>query len=157
VSCTRSSRNIQLWVALCLSAFGCTPQANALWIETGSTADHLVFGIAQTRGGDPVHQFGVLRVYECDGPQIGNGAMWVLFQERQGPAVRQVAYGETPPGYRSGQGPRPLVPGCYQAIATTGGMVEFTVTRDGRIVEAKPRIRWDRGSNGDAAQQDSPR
>jgi hypothetical protein len=64
---------------------GCTPQADDLWIEPGSTADHVVFGIGKTRVGPPVDQFGVLRVYACEGAQIGEGAMWVLSQEEEGP------------------------------------------------------------------------
>lgn len=122
---------------------GCRSQTNELWIEPGSTADHLVLGIGRTRGGDAIDQFGVLRVYECDGAQVGAGAMWVLSQDEQGPAVQRVIYGEAPPGYHSEQGPHPLVIGCYQAISTTGGIVEFNVLPDGSIQEVDPRVRWE--------------
>jgi hypothetical protein len=130
-----------LTLLVCCAA-GCRPQASVLWIEPNSTAEHLVFGIGETIGGQPVDQFGVLRVYGCDGPQVGTGAMWVLAQVMEGPPARRVAYGEPPPGYRSEQGPRPLVPGCYQAIATTGGIVEFYVLPTHAIREVEPRIRW---------------
>ncbi len=121
----------------------CRSQANELWIEPGSTADHLVFGLRRSRGGGSVEQFGVLRVSACDGSQIGAGAMWVLSQDEHGPAIQRVTYGEAPPGYRSEQGPRPIVPGCYQAVATTGGLVEFNVLADKTIEEVEPRIRWE--------------
>lgn len=123
---------------------GCTSQANELWIADGSTADRLVFGLGKTREGEPVDQFGVLRVYECGGSPVGEGAMWVLSQAQTGPAVQRVIYGETPSGYVSGQGPRALSPGCYQATATTGGIVEFHVLPDRTIREVEPVVRWDR-------------
>jgi hypothetical protein len=126
-----------------IGAGACRPQANELWIEPGSTADSLVFGIGKKRGGDPVDQFGVLRVYPCEGNQVGSGANWVLFQQEEGPAVRYVVYGVTPPRYRTGEGPLPLNTGCYQAIATTGGIVEFNVLPNRTIKEVDPRIRWD--------------
>ena len=69
--------------------------------------------------------------------------MWVLSQDEHGPAIQRVTYGEAPPGYRSEQGPRPIVPGCYQAVATTGGLVEFNVLADKTIEEVEPRIRWE--------------
>lgn len=136
-----------LSAVLLLSA--CTPQNNALWIEPGSTADHLVLGIGQYKEGPPVHQFQVLRVSKCEGPQVGSGAMWVLSLRDDVPAVQKVVYGETPPGYVSDEGPLPLVPGCYQAAATTGGLVEFHVLKDGGIREVKPRVRWESTQRSD--------
>lgn len=127
-----------------LAAFllgACTTQSNEIWVEPGATADHLVFGIGKFREGPPVDQFQVLRVSRCEGPHVGLGAMWVLSLRDDVPAVRQVVYGETPPGYVSDQGPLPLVPGCYQAAATTGGLVEFHVLEDGSIREVEERVR----------------
>lgn len=121
---------------------GCMPQDNELWIEPGSTADSLVWGVGKHRGGAPVDQFHVLRVSRCDGPHIGEGAMWVLSLSDDVPALERVHYGETPVGYTSDQGPLPLDPGCYQASATTGGLVEFHVLEDRSIREVEPQIRW---------------
>src|SRR3712207_3032549 len=104
---------LSLVIAAVIFGAGCRPQQTALWIVPGSSAAHLVLGIAKTRGGEPVDQFGVLRVHPCNGPQSGPGAMWVLTQQVDEPAVTRVTYGEVPAGYTSQQGPLPLNPGCY--------------------------------------------
>ena len=125
---------LKLLSAFCVLTLGaCTPQANTLWIESGSTSEHLVFGLGVTQDGPAIDQFGVLRVSHCDGPKVGKGAVWVLSQVVEGPPPTAVVYAQVPVGYVSDQGPEPLSPGCYEAYATTGGQVRFFVDPGGAI------------------------
>jgi hypothetical protein len=93
------------WLASC-------PEVSAVWIEEGSTASHLVFGMASKRGGHGNFAFYGLRVSNCDGPYIREGAVWLVLRSTGNQEVHRIVYGEPPPGFVSEQGPKPLVPGA---------------------------------------------
>jgi hypothetical protein len=59
-----------------LAGVGGCPQRTAVWVEQGSTAPRVVFGVAEKRGGTRPVAVGVLRVQQCGGPTSGSGAWW---------------------------------------------------------------------------------
>lgn len=126
------------WRALSVSLFAvlaACPQRTAVWVEDGSTANHLVLRIADRRGGSGAVAIGVVRVYECGWPATGGGAAWVVGPQNGTANVQQIVYGETPPGFVSDQGPHPLKPGCYRVDVSGTGKTEFQVEANGAINE----------------------
>ena len=119
--------------AVSLTLVAC-PQNEMVWVEHGSTQTHLVFGFGTRPDRGPLREFHVLRVFRCEGPASGLGAAWVIGAAPDAKPVPHLVYGQhPPPGYYADQGPEPLSPGCYRAVATTGGMVEFQVGRGGVV------------------------
>lgn len=55
----------------------------------------------------------------------------------EGQPIDRIAYGIPPAGWRSVQGPHPLVPGCYRAAISRAAPFEFDVRPDGRIIERR--------------------
>ena len=122
------------WLAGVIGLTAC-PQRTAVWIEQGSTASHVIFGIADTRHGSGRVSIGVVRVYGCEAPDGGQGAMWVVSPKNGTANVHQLVYGETPPGFVSDQGPRPLAPGCYRVAISGTGRTQFTIDATGAVTE----------------------
>ena len=56
---------------------------------------------------------------------------WLTMAPDTAEAVARFAYGAPPPGWRSVQGPQPLVPGCYRAAVAGAPPLEFDVMPDG--------------------------
>lgn len=117
---------------ICLAA---CPQKTAVWVEPGSSASHLVLGIADSRGRRGPVAIGAIRVYECGGDDSGPGAMWVVGPRGGTADIRRIVYGTTPPGFVSDQGPRALTPGCYRVEISGTGSTEFTVDAKGAVTE----------------------
>jgi hypothetical protein len=96
--------------------------------------------MASKRGGHGNFAFYSLRVSNCAGPYIGDGAVW-LVSRHVGTAeaeVHRIVYGEPPPGFASDQGPKPLGPGCYAVKVDGTGSTEFEVSASGVVTE-RPR------------------
>jgi hypothetical protein len=129
------SRWRTLTVSLLVVGLTACPQRTAVWVENGSTANHLVLRIADKRGGSGEVAIGVIRVYECSGPATGAGAMWVVGPRNGTANVQQIVYGETPPGFVSDQAPQPLKPGCYRVDVSGTGKTEFQVDANGAVSE----------------------
>ena len=119
------------WLASC-------PEVSAVWIEEGSTASHLVFGMASKRGGHGNFAFYGLRVSNCGGPYIREGAVWLVLRGVGNEVVHRIVYGEPPPGFVSEQGPKPLVPGCYAVTVDGTGSTTFDISATGAVTE-RPR------------------
>ncbi len=128
------NRTFSLLMLLTPILAGC-PQRSAVWIEQGSTATHLTLGLGKKRGTPGGADIGVIRVYRCDSPATGEGAMWVVGPSGGTNDVRRIVYGETPPGFVSNQGPHPLTPGCYRVDVSGTGKTEFQVEKDGIVTE----------------------
>lgn len=120
-----------------LILMGC-PEKSAVWIVDGSTATRLEFGIGRTRDDPRGFETDGIRVFRCDGPSAGEGAVWAASVDTVGPGpVKRVVYGDPLPGWRSVQGPSPITPGCYRAAISGTGRTEFEVKPDGSVVEKK--------------------
>jgi hypothetical protein len=129
------SRLLPRVALLLLAAVGGCPQRTAVWVEQGSTAQHVVFGVADKRGGTRAVAVGVLRVQQCGGPTTGSGAWWVVGPSAGTDSLRQIVYGQTPAGWVSEQGPRALTPGCYEVEVSGTGTTRFAVDSAGRVTE----------------------
>jgi hypothetical protein len=122
----------------CLALAGCLRPA-VLWIAPGSTAEELTFVLAEERdGGRPVESFEYFAVRSCWQPDRPQETFW----ERDGrgtgivSAADTIRYGVTPVGLRSRGSARPLVAGCYEALASGSGVsasVAFTVDSAGTV------------------------
>jgi hypothetical protein len=116
----------------------------AVWVEEGSTATHLVLRFGYPRRGHDTVTVDFVRVNACGAPLYGPGAMWELQRGLArrlirlvfaGPPMTRLVYGETPSGFESLQGPKPLTPGCYQVHIGGTGETEFTIDSSGTVTE----------------------
>jgi hypothetical protein len=112
------------------------PERTAVWVEEGSTATNLLFGVARYRDrqGPPLSDLPTLIVQRCTEPEADEDVVWqIVVGDSQPPVPTQIRYGEPPPGYRSRVAPRKLTPGCYLALILGSGRVTFEVASDGSV------------------------
>ena len=125
-----------LLVAAGVAVLAACPREGAVWIEPGSTASTLTFGVGIGRNGRPHEDFQGLRVDACSsvgGPP--GSAYWLLTPVSVVSEVGRVRYGVPPEGYQNEQGPRPLVAGCYRVRSLNEGVAHFDVLADGSVRE----------------------
>ena len=134
----------RLLVVLCLAA-GCM-RPSAVWLEPGSTLEHLRFGYGARRGShEPLDDLQLMEVAACGvGPRerrVGERVFWLA----SGSAIDStalagvVSYGEPPRGLVTRRGPKPLVPGCYVFSISGNGIsasVCFEVPRQGEVYKS---------------------
>jgi hypothetical protein len=119
---------------------GC-PQQTALWVEPGSTAERLVFGVSRVRGGSEPIQITLLRIdrFEVESGEYvlhwGYGAGGGIVPE----GALRIVYGDMPVDAEPLMGaaleaPR-LVEGCYLAYDSGTGRSVFVVDAAGRVLE----------------------
>lgn len=131
--------------ALLLFLAGC-PELSAIWIDQGSTTAHLVFRLADKRGGTRPPFVGVFRVDRCvpDTTRPGPRPMWGagVGREAKNAELSKIQYGVLPPGYEKLMGQADtaltLTPGCYRATMDGTGSTTFDVLPDGTIRERPP-------------------
>lgn len=117
-------------VALLVGLIGCAlsgPVAGPadVVVAPASTAGRLTFQLF------PTSYFYGLAVTTCNGRQ----EMWVIGTAGDSSAVpASIDYGETPRGFITHAGPRPLESGCYQVIVSGAPPVRFRVLDDGKVV-----------------------
>jgi hypothetical protein len=130
--------------ALALTA---CPRQGAVWIEGQAAPGRPVFGVGRTLRG-PATWLGYFIVAPCDSFDGSAGtARWQLVQNGEPRAISRLTYGQVPDGYvatraLSTERPRtavadPLGPGCYVAVMSGSGRVEFTVAADGSVLEVE--------------------
>jgi len=117
-------------------ATGC-PEKSAVWIEQGSTSQHLVFGLGRTVGGRAPDNFYGMTVSRCGADGTAQNAIWAIARTDEVPVPTRVVYGEPPSGYRTVKGPERLQPGCYQAADAGSGRLQFRVNADGSVQAEK--------------------
>lgn len=121
-------------ILLCCCLAGC-PQRTEVWVAENSRREHLVLRIGKSRESNDSVAIGVIRVYGCQGPATGRGAMWVTGPSSGTAYVREVVYGNPPSGFSTDQGPKTLLPGCYFVDVSGTGKTAFTVSNSGEVTE----------------------
>lgn len=107
-----------------------------LRLDEGSPPDRPVFEASFDEA--PLPSVGEFAVARCRPHQLPS-VVWQI--ERVEPprsqAPLRITYGQTPPGFREVVAPRPLQPGCYQALATTpgAGSLAFRVLSDSLVAQ----------------------
>jgi hypothetical protein len=132
-----------LEVLLLLSVLAAIPgcmSKSAVWIEAGSNAQRLVFGIAtEVRGSDPVDSLTGLEVQSCYSDVNQQRTSWQVGGDLTGESVPiQVIYGSAPPSFMTGVKAQELAPGCYEVNVSGNGIAStaiFDVLSDGSVVE----------------------
>ena len=135
-----------LWAASAGTVCQSLPQGlvgRSHWLEPGSDAAHLAFGIAQDRRGGqappPVDGFAVAR-YSCHESQNKAQVIWTIGPPRPrstSDAVAAIDYGTVPRGYVETHPAVPITPGCYVASFDADGYyakLAFVVTFDGAVL-----------------------
>ena len=92
------------------------------------------------RGSADAARISAFRVDACDArgsPPIDTNWLTVAPSPRQ--PVTRITYGVSPEGWRTAQGPHPLLPGCYRAAIASAPPLEFDVLADGRITARQRR------------------
>ena len=134
-------RMISVSATLLLTA---CPQNSAVWIQPGSTQDHVAFVVSGAPRGSrkPIPYAGVFRVDRCGSrPDYSSEPVWGIYPtlEATDTGLHEIVYGELPPGYeamvnRAGL-PGPLTPGCYLVTMSGTGRMSFDVLPNGTVVE----------------------
>ena len=137
-------RSLSYHRLLAVATFSCVlvlcgcPQRTAVWVEAGSTANHLVLKIGKSRGVIGGVAVGVVRVDRCANPTTGAGAMWVVGPQHGTADMDSLVYGVAPDGFVSDQGPQSLTPGCYRVSISGTGRVSFAIDSIGHVTELPP-------------------
>ena len=58
---------------------------------------------------------------------------WLAMAPDTAEVILHITYGVPPSGWRSVQGPQPMVPGCYRAAVASAPPLEFDVLPDGNV------------------------
>ena len=88
--------------------------------------------VVTLRGSDRPARISAFRVDACaarGGPTPESH--WLTLAPDTAESPGRIRYGSPPPGWRSVQGPQPLVPGCYRAAVAGAPPLEFDVLADG--------------------------
>ena len=117
----------------------CSRRKGEMWLEPGSTAQKMVFGVAEKRGASrPVRYLDYFAVRTCYDTTKAQQTLWEVRRSGSDPVPTRISYGTVPPGFSTDVPPRPLEPACYEALMSGQGVgheVEFIVNQDGSIVE----------------------
>ena len=121
-------------VALCLLT--ACPEKNAVWLEPGSSANHLAIHVADKKGGSKAVNVGLFRIVRCavshDAP--ADSAMWVIDNIGSGKPML-ITYAQAPLGFRTVTKPKPLVSGCYRAEISGRERLRFEIRSDVGVIE----------------------
>ena len=130
---TRCLLSVSLFLAL-TSATGCL-RRSTMWIDGGSTAARVIFGLATRRGStDEVHGVDDLRVLTCYEAGAKPDTLWHLRRANDADRLPvRIVYGEVPRGFSVLVAARPLLSACYEASVRGPGiasMVRFRIVTD---------------------------
>src|SRR5260370_42192070 len=87
---------------LCLSILGlwACEDKTAVWIEQGSTLNHLTFAIGRSRDNPKSLRIGAFRVDRCLYSDCGFlSPMWIVGGSKAGGQTARIVYGELPTGF----------------------------------------------------------
>jgi hypothetical protein len=131
----RIGLRLSLVLVAAVTVLGC-PEQTAVWVEDGSTATDLIFGVGRYRDGrgPPLSNLPTLVVQRCTEPEADEDVVWqIAIRDIEAPVPARIRYGEPPPGYYSMVGPGDLTPGCYEADILGSGRVGFAIAPDGSV------------------------
>jgi len=110
------------------------PQRTAVWVEPGSSQNHLVLRIADRVGGKGRIALAGLRVDRCGDSNVGTTGPWIIHgMGGTSDSTVQVVYGEVPAGFEETHPAEPLASGCYEVTISGNGRTRFDVLDDGTI------------------------
>ena len=143
-----SKRTLRLLVVLGLAA-GCMRQS-AVWLEPGSTLEHLRFGYGARRGShEPLDDLQLVQVAACGvGPRerrVGERVLWLASGNVSDATALAgaVSYGEPPRGLVTRRGPERLAPGCYVFSISGNGISAstcFEISAQGGITQSETPV-----------------
>jgi hypothetical protein len=120
-------------VASSLLLIAC-PQRSAVWVESGSTAQHFVIGVGSRAHGPPPANLYGLTVVRCgDENKLPGSAVLTIARVSEGSVPGRVIFGIAPPGFETRVQPQALLPGCYRVQDSGSGRMEIAVATDGAI------------------------
>ena len=122
-----------LLLPLTVSLVGC-PERSAVWVEPGSTANHLVIGIGETAHGPPSANLYGLTVVRCgDESRLPGSAIWAIARVSESSVPTSILYGSTPPGFETRVPAQGLTTGCYRVQDSGSGSVSIDVDASGAV------------------------
>lgn len=118
---------------------GC-PRVTAIWIEEGSTAEKLVFRVAEARESEDPIWIHLLDVVRFDPASTSYETVWgFVYESLAAPEVTRLEFGVLPNGAQLLRGvPEEvpvLVPGCYKVYTGGTGRTTFFIEEDGGVRE----------------------
>lgn len=118
----------------CTLLLSACPERSAVWVETGSTAGHLVIGIGTTPHGPPPANLYGLTVVRCgEENRLPASAVWTIARAKESPVPGRVLYGSTPPGFETRVPAQAITPGCYRIQDSGSGRTIFDVATNGAV------------------------
>ena len=115
---------------------GCR-NAASLSLEAGSTMASLRFVLSDDGAPAAITAFRVDRCNARGSPTPESH--WLTLAPDTAETIARIAYGTPPPGWRSVQGPQPMVAGCYRAAIANAPPLEFEVLPDGQVKARRER------------------
>ena len=129
-------------VAIAVILLSATAACGPTWeirLEDTATGSPPTFVLSHRGSAEPA-RVAAFRVDACDArgsPPIDTH--WLTVAPGAPQPVTRVIYGISPTGWRTAQGPHPLLPGCYRAAVAGAPPLEFDVLVDGRVTARQRR------------------
>jgi len=120
------------WVAMVTVATACDPPST-ISIDPASTRSTPVFTLSGGMETSPA-AITAFRIDAC--AARGSPAPeshWLAMAPDTAEVILYITYGVPPSGWRSVQGPQPMVTGCYRAAVASAPPLEFDVLPDGNV------------------------
>ena len=112
-------------------------ESSRIALEDGSTTAGLVFTVSD--GDDPT-RIAAFRIDRCNARgSPAPESHWLTLAPDTAEAIARITYADPPVGWRSVQGPQPLVPGCYRAAVANAPPLEFDIMADGQAKARRER------------------
>ena len=115
---------------------GCR-DAGGIALADGSSIARLDFTLSAGTGAARIAAFRVDRCNARGSP--APESHWLTLAPDRAESLARITYGTPPPGWRSVQGPQPVVPGCYRAAIANAPPLEFDVLPDGEVKVRRKR------------------
>lgn len=132
-------KRFRLMLALfTLPVLGGCPEKTALWIQPGSTSEHLVFRVSSERGAETPLALALMRIDRYDRVRGEYDLFWGFDATMQRIEVSEVEFGVLPDNTEPLEGAADeamLLDGCYLAFINGIGQVVFFVTQGGEVLE----------------------
>ncbi len=119
-------------LVLTISAASCD-RATTIAIDSTSSEGAIAFTLSRGSTSRPA-AIAAFRVDRCNARGApAPESHWLTLAPDSAEQVSRITYGAPPAGWRSTQGPQPLVPGCYRAAVASAPPLEFDLLPDGQV------------------------